>query len=81
MSYHSDFDNPLVIYLQYPIATCCICGVDCVSAWGVPIGADGEWCARIVSNDYEGEWGGKPACPDCWKRHENGEFVGEYPKY
>lgn len=60
----------LTIYLQSPWATCRICGDETPSRWGVPV-----WGGFIVANDWPGSWGGSPACEDCWRRHESGEFV------
>jgi hypothetical protein len=76
MSY-GPLNEPLVIYLQYPTARCCICGEWDVSQWGVPVDDIG----LIVANDYEGEWGGVPACKKCWQEHELGMHVGTYPRY
>ena len=70
--------EPMVIYLNYPTATCCVCGEDCLSLWGLPVSSE---TGEIVANDFEGEWGGVPACQSCWSRHEHGEFVGSYPRY
>jgi len=55
-----------------------MCGVETPTRWGLPVDSE---TAQIVANDFEGEWGGIPACRECWERHERGEFVGEYPKF
>jgi hypothetical protein len=68
----------IVIDLHVPTITCCICGATDLSKWGVPIDAD---TALIAPNDFEGDWGAKPVCRDCWKRHDEGEFVGHDPAY
>lgn len=70
--------EPLVIYLQYPTAQCCVCGEWDVSQWGVPVDSvSGE----IVANEFEGEWGGVPVCRECYAKHESGDFVGTYPRF
>jgi len=68
----------LVIHLECPTATCCICGQHDVSRWSVPISAD---TALIVANDYAGDWGAKPACRVCWQKHDEGQFVGHDPAF
>ena len=77
MSY-GPLTEPLVIYLQYPVVQCCVCGEDAPSCWGIPVDSDN---GLIVANDFDGEWGGMPACKSCWQRHENGEFVGTWPRF
>lgn len=67
-----------IINLQQPMATCCICGTVDFSRWGVPISSE---TALIISNESTEDWSGAPACEECWKKHETGEFVGTYPKY
>lgn len=67
----------LLIDMQSGGDTCCVCGKEDLPKWGIPVGTDG----RIISNESVDEWAGKPACRDCWKRHEAGEFVGQYPSY
>lgn len=71
-------DNLLIIDLWPIWVTCCICGRHCPSTHGVPIDSE---TAEIVANDFEGEWGGNPACEECHDRHAQGEFVGTYPKF
>jgi hypothetical protein len=68
----------IVIDLYPPMAQCCICGEWDLSKWGVPVDAE---AGAIVANDYEGDWGGKPACEKCWREHEAGAFVGTYPRF
>lgn len=67
-----------VINLYPPTAQCCICGEWDVSKWGVPVDSE---TGVIVANDFAGEWGAKPACEGCWKKHESGEFVGTQPRF
>lgn len=78
---YGDPEHGLTIYLQYPMATCCICGEDDLSRWGVPIGMDGPMVGLIVANDYEGDWAAKPACRACWQKHGDGELVGHDPAF
>jgi hypothetical protein len=70
--------SPEVIHLQYPMATCCICGNDDLLRWGVPIDTE---TALIVANDFEGDWAAKPACRECWSKHDAGQFVGHDPAF
>lgn len=71
--------NPVSIIDLYSQWTqCCICGIDCPSTHGIPVDSE---TAEIVSNDFDGDWGGKPACESCHDRHAAGEFVGMYPRY
>jgi len=74
---YGDF-SPEIIYLQYPTATCCICGKDDASRWGVPIATD---TALIAANDYDGDWAAKPACRVCWQKHDDGQLVGHDPAF
>ena len=68
----------VVIDLYPPMAICCVCGKWDLSKWGVPVSAE---TALIVANDFEGDWGGKPACEDCWRKHDAGGLVGVDPKF
>lgn len=70
--------EPNVIYLQYPTAVCCICGITTVSQWGIPVSSE---TAEIVANEFSGEWGAVPACRECHDRHAVGEYVGSYPRF
>jgi hypothetical protein len=56
-----------VIHLQEFWATCSICGADTPSNWGIPVNTNGD----VVPNNYQGEWGGIPACQPCFKKHED----------
>lgn len=63
----------------HPIThTCCICGQEDLSRWGVPIDSG---TGLVVANEFTGDWCGKPACRDCWRRHDNGELVGHDPGF
>jgi hypothetical protein len=67
-----------VINLNARFALCCMCGKETPCRWGLPVDSE---TGEIVANDFPGEWGGVPACKDCWKAHESGAFVGQYPKF
>lgn len=67
-----------VINMQRNDQQCCVCGMIDESRWGIPVS---QRTGVIVSNDYDGEWSGKPACRVCHKKHEGGAFVGTYPRY
>ena len=53
-------DNVTVIDMGVPWADCCICGEPSLQM-GIPVFED-----LVLPNDYEGEWGGRPACPECF---------------
>lgn len=65
-------DSQTIIDMQQPTATCCVCGVEDLSKWGLPISMA---TGLIVGNDFEGDWAAKPACRNCWAKHECGELV------
>lgn len=67
-----------VIDLQCQVATCCICGEVDLSKCGVPIDMD---TALICANDFEGDWAAKPACRECWSKHDAGQIVGHDPAF
>lgn len=46
--------------------TCCLCGVDCPNTHGLPFDSE---TGELVSNDFAGDWGAKPACRECHDRH------------
>ena len=48
-----------VIDLFPPVATCCICGDGSLKS-GIPMYED-----MVLPNDWQGEWGGQPACDRC----------------
>lgn len=63
----------------YPLmVTCCICGTSDYSRWSVPID---EQTALICANDFDGDWCAKPACRECWQKHDDGQFVGHEPRW
>lgn len=66
------------IELKYMEVTCCICGRVDVSRWGVPVDTA---TALIAANDFSGDWAAKPACEECWKKHDAGLFVGHEPTF
>lgn len=57
---------------------CCVCGTETINKWGLPVSSD---TVEIVANDYNGEWGMRSACYNCWKDHDNGLLVGITPKF
>jgi hypothetical protein len=59
-------------------ATCCICGEATEAHWGIPVDAE---TVLIVDNDFEGDWGNRPACERCWRLHAIGFFVGEDTRF
>lgn len=67
-----------VINLSVRTAQCSVCGREDLSQWGLPVSSE---TGEIVANDYPGDWGGIPACRECWLAHESGAFVGTYPKF
>lgn len=68
-----------VISMQSYSAVCCICGVETGDKCGIPVATDGKLVGLVVSNEYDGEWAGKPACQECFDDHSRGRFVGEEP--
>ena len=70
-------NDKLVIDMNARGHQCCVCGEWDETQWGLPIGPHGA----IVSNDWVGDWAGKPACRKCWQEHEEGGLVGQYPSY
>ena len=44
---------------------CFLCGKETPSRWGIPVNPE----ARIVPNNYTGEWAGVPACRECFETH------------
>lgn len=59
----------LEIHLYPPYAECWACGDETPARWGLPIRSD---TAELADNDYEGDWGGVPACEACWRAHAEG---------
>lgn len=51
--------------------TCCVCGSEDFNRWGIPFDSE---TGEIVANDFEGDWGSKPACERCFKLHESGRL-------
>jgi hypothetical protein len=52
----------LVIELWPATTNCVICDAECLHRQGLAI-----WEDRIVPDEYQGEWGGAPACPECFE--------------
>jgi hypothetical protein len=71
-------NNVAIIDLYPATITCCICGKIELNRWGVPVSAE---TALICANDFDGDWGTKPACKECWEKHDAGHFIGHDPKY
>jgi hypothetical protein len=46
----------------------CVDGI-CDGYHGLPI-----FNGDVVSNDWRGDWGGVPCCPDCYQRHADGRM-------
>lgn len=70
-------NQAIAILMQEKWVQCCVCGNDynaILKGWGIPIST---YDGLIVSNDFVGEWFGKPACKSCHDRHAQGEFAGE----
>ncbi len=59
----------LLIRLYEPWAECRLCGADTPSRWGVPM-----YEGNLLSNDFQGEWFGAPACQACHDAHARGEL-------
>lgn len=41
---------------------------ECEVGYGLPINTNAE----LVSNEYQGEWGGVPSCKECFDKHAAG---------
>lgn len=65
-------DEVLEIRMQSPGygggEPCCNCGKPSSGFHGLPI-----FNGDIVSNDWAGEFGGKPCCERCYDLHEHGQ--------
>jgi hypothetical protein len=61
-------NDVIVIDLWPHFAECWACGAFTPCRWGLPVGD----CGKLVSNDYTGEWGGVPACQQCYQAHAEG---------
>lgn len=59
----------LVVNLSAPpYVECAACGDEVPSEQGLPVDTSGDF----VDNDYDGEWGGVPACRRCYDVHAAG---------
>lgn len=69
---HVGCHDALLIRMQTPGYgdDCCLCGGDASGFHAVPIWNGDE----LVSNDWPGEWAGKPSCESCYLKHERGEL-------
>lgn len=54
-----------IIDLWVITAECHVCCVPGQNLQGIPI-----YEGVVLHNDYEGEWGGVPACKDCYQRQQ-----------
>lgn len=63
----------VIIDLYPPWADCWVCGEPTPYKWGLAVNA----YAELVANDYEGEWGGVPACQDCYEGHAQGLLTAD----
>lgn len=63
-------DRLTIINLSVPWTECTICGAETVSHWSVPM-----WEGWIVDNDWPYDWGGVPACEQCYTEHSQGKHV------
>lgn len=50
------------------VATCAACDEETSATQSLPVDDNGAF----VNNDYEGEWGGVPACRRCFDIHAAG---------
>lgn len=63
------FAQILEINMTPRFADCFICGEVCEGDHGVPV-----FNGDIMSNDWQGEWGGQHVCESCFGKHERGEI-------
>ena len=66
--------NVNVVELFPPWVECWACGEPTPSKWGLPIRID---TVELTSNDYEGDWGGVPACRECFEGHAQGLLTAD----
>jgi hypothetical protein len=59
-------DPILIINLWEPWIDCHRCGKPAPCKWGLPVGEDGSY----VPTWFQGEWGGVPACKECYEWHQ-----------
>lgn len=60
---------PVLLIELYPHstgATCWACGESAADRKGIPVYED-----LILHNDYQGDWGGQPACDNCFAAQES----------
>lgn len=48
---------------------CANCGQPASGFHGLPY-----FNGDLMSNDWPGDWGGRPCCEDCYERHARGEL-------
>lgn len=59
----------LSIRLYEPMVECRLCGAEAPHSWGVPM-----YEGNLLSNDFQGEWFGAPACKQCFEAHARGDL-------
>lgn len=58
--------------LLRPWSECVVCGIEEPNTQSVAVSDNGY----VVSDDYEGEWAGMPACRACYSKQLRGELTG-----
>jgi hypothetical protein len=59
-----DHGTHIEIILDWPESTCWACGADAtLDNCGIPHYED-----FVLPNDWQGEWGGAPACRQCFEK-------------
>lgn len=66
----------LLIEMQTRGEPCAVCGAETDGRHGVPM-----YEGRVVSNYWEGEWGGFDACLDCFDKQQAMEPEVTEPDY
>lgn len=55
--------QPILLIELWPAWTnCVVCNEECLHKQGLAI-----WEDQVVPDDYQGEWGGAPACRECYE--------------
>jgi hypothetical protein len=60
-------DPVLVINMGHPWIECHRCGKPAPHRWGLPVDCE---TGNIVPTWFEGDWGGIPACEECYLWHQ-----------
>lgn len=61
--------NVLTVRLYEPYAECRLCGEETICQWCVPM-----YEGNLLSNNFQGEWFGAPACQSCHDKHARNEL-------